>query len=229
MRRRPDADSAHPLEGAAIMNSQATAGARTARGAKAAANSPLQAGPILQWQAREIQPFGTIAPLPLGLDESVCRASAEALNQLVADTMTLRDMYKKHHWQVVGPTFYQLHLLFDKHYQEQAALVDELAERVQMLGAVSLAMAHDVAETTRIPRPPRGREDVPTQIGRLLQAHEMILEFARQSAHEAAERGDDGTNDLLASDVIRTNEQQVWFLAEHLVAQPLLPALPGHA
>src|SRR4051812_47874284 len=187
------------------------------------------ARPLVGQRSPEVQAFGTIRPLPQGLDTDHLAPIVDDLNQLLADTMTLRDMYKKHHWQVVGPTFYQLHLLFDKHYQEQAALVDELAERVQMLGAVSLAMAHDVAETTRIPRPPRGREDVPTQIGRLLQAHEMILEFARQSAHEAAERGDDGTNDLLASDVIRTNEQQVWFLAEHLVAQPLLPALPGHA
>jgi len=205
------------------MTTQTATAPRSARANKPAGGAPLPAAPILQWQAREIQPFGTIARLPLGLDESVCQASAQVLNQVLADTITLRDLYKKHHWQVAGPTFYQLHLLFDKHYQEQAALVDELAERVQMLGGVSLAMAHDIAETTRIPRPPRGREDVPTQIGRLLQAHEMILELARQSAREAAERGDDGTNDLLVSDVVRTNEQQVWFLAEHLVAQPIGP------
>src|SRR5262249_39226605 len=144
------------------------------------------------------------------------------LNQILADTLTIRDLYKKHHWQVAGPTFYQLHLLFDKHYQEQAELVDELAERVQMLGGISIAMAHDVAETTRIPRPPKGREEVPAQIARLLEAHEIILKEARALAHEAAERGDDGTNDLLVSDVIRTHEEQVWFLAEHLVDEPLV-------
>jgi len=206
------------------MTTQTTAAPRTARGGKPAGNGLLPAAPVLRWQARETQPFGTIVPLPLGLDEATCQASTQALNQILADTLTLRDLYKKHHWQVAGPTFYQLHLLFDKHYQEQALLVDALAERVQTLGGVSLAMAHDVAETTRIPRPPRGREDVPTQIGRLLQAHEMILELARQAAREAAERGDDGTNDLLVSEVVRTNEQQVWFLAEHLVAQPIGPA-----
>src|SRR5437868_4080855 len=189
---------------------------------KMAGNGFNKAQPYLTSQRRETQAFGTIARLPNGLDEGVCRANADALNQVLADTLTMRDLYKKHHWQVAGPTFYQLHLLFDKHYQEQAELVDQIAERVQMLGGISIAMAHDVAERTRIPRPPRGREEVPAQITRLLQAHEIILKEARSFAREAAERGDDGTNDLLISDVIRTHEEQVWFLAEHLVDAPLV-------
>jgi starvation-inducible DNA-binding protein len=138
--------------------------------------------------------------------------------------MTLRDMYKKHHWQVAGHTFYQLHLLFDKHHGEQDELVDQIAERIQLLGGISLAMAADVAETTMIPRPPRGREEAPVQISRLLEAHEMILKEARTMAKQASDAGDDGTNDLLVSDVIRTNELQVWFLAEHLVDVPLVRA-----
>jgi starvation-inducible DNA-binding protein len=143
---------------------------------------------------------------------------------LLADTMTLRDLYKKHHWQVAGHTFYQLHLLFDKHYEEQNKLVDAIAERVQLLGGVSIAMAADVAETTIIPRPPKGREPVPVQISRLLHAHEIVLKEARTMARQAAERGDDGTNDLLVSDVIRTNELQVWFVAEHVVDTPAVRA-----
>jgi starvation-inducible DNA-binding protein len=180
------------------------------------------AKPILHQHAREIQPFGKIARIPIALDELVCAKSIENLNQLLADTITLRDMYKKHHWQVAGPTFYQLHLLFDKHHGEQDELVDTIAERIQLLGGVSLAMAPDVAETTLIPRPPRGREEVPVQISRLLEAHELILKEARSMARQAAEGGDDGTNDLIVSDLIRSNELQVWFLAEHLVAIPLL-------
>jgi starvation-inducible DNA-binding protein len=136
--------------------------------------------------------------------------------------MTLRDLYKKHHWQTAGPTFHQLHLLFDKHYEEQNELVDSLAERIQMLGGVSLAMAPDVAEATIIPRAPRGREEVPVQVSRLLHAHEIVLEEARSMARQAAEAGDDGTNDLLVSDVVRGNEKQVWFLSEHVVAVPLV-------
>lgn len=180
--------------------------------------------PLTGQRSGEIQGFGEIARLPNGLGEDVCRASVEALNQLLADTITLRDMYKKHHWQVSGPTFYQLHLLFDKHFGEQSELVDALAERVQMLGGVSIAMAHDVADATRIERPPKGREEPPVQISRLLEAHQMILEFARTAAEKASDRGDEGTNDLLVSDVVRTNEMQIWFLAEHLVESPMVKA-----
>jgi starvation-inducible DNA-binding protein len=180
--------------------------------------------PILHQHSREIQPYGKLAKLSIGLDQDVCAESAENLNQVLADTITLRDLYKKHHWQVAGHTFYQLHLLFDKHYEEQNELVDTIAERIQSLGAISLAMAPDIAETTIIPRPPRGREEVPVQISRLLEAHEMILKEARAMAKKAVDAGDDGTNDLLVSDVIRTNELQVWFISEHLVDVPLVKA-----
>jgi starvation-inducible DNA-binding protein len=175
--------------------------------------------------AREVHPYGRLVKLPIALPEDVCQESAANLTQLLADTFSLRDLYKKHHWQVAGPTFYSLHLLFDKHYGEQNTLVDAIAERIQLLGGVSVAMAHDVAEATIIPWPPKGREDVPAQISRLLHAHEVILKEARAMARLAAEHGDDGTNDLLVSDVIRTNELQVWFVSEHLVEMPLVGSL----
>lgn len=184
-----------------------------------------QAKPLTHEHAHEIQPFGQLVKLPIALAESVCKESVDNLNQLLADTITLRDLYKKHHWQVAGPTFYQLHLLFDKHYGEQNELVDQIAERIQLLGGVSLAMAHDVAETTLIPRAPKGREEVPVQISRLLHGHEIVLKEARAMARVAAESGDDGTNDLLVSDVIRGNELQVWFVAEHVVQMPLVQAV----
>ncbi len=183
-----------------------------------------QANPLVHQQAHEIQPFGHLVRMPIALSEHACKESVENLNQLLADTITLRDLYKKHHWQVVGPTFYQLHLLFDKHYEQQNELVDAIAERIQLLGGVSLAMAPDVAETTLIPRAPRGREEVPVQISRLLHAHEIVLKEARTMARIAAERGDDGTNDLIVTDVIRGNELQVWFVAEHVVDTPLVRA-----
>jgi starvation-inducible DNA-binding protein len=173
-------------------------------------------------ELKELQHYGTVVRLPIALDASICAASVDNLNQVLADTMTLRDLYKKHHWQVSGPTFYQLHLLFDKHFSEQSELVDSIAERIQSLGGVSIAMAHDVAEMTLIPRPPRGRDDVSVGLARLLHAHEIVLKEARAMARQAAEAGDDGTNDLLVSDVIRTNERQVWFLSEHLVDTPLV-------
>jgi starvation-inducible DNA-binding protein len=183
-----------------------------------------RATPLAHQHAHEIQPYGHLVKMPIALPETACRESVENLNQILADTITLRDLYKKHHWQVAGPTFYQLHLLFDKHAAEQNELVDTLAERVQVLGGVSIAMANDVAETTLIPRPPKGREEPPVQISRLLHAHEIVLKEARAMARRAAEAGDDGTNDVLVSDVIRRNELQVWFVAEHVVLAPLVRA-----
>src|SRR5437667_1857659 len=185
----------------------------------------ISAQPRLHQRAGEIQAYGTVNHLlPLELEEPVRLDVTEQLNQLLADTMTLRDLYKKSHWQVAGPTFYQLHLLFDKHYDEQVELVDSIAERIQLLGGVSLAMAADVAEATQIERPPRGREEVPVQLSRLLDAHQVIIGETRKLAHRASELGDDGTNDLVVSEVLRTNELQVWFLSEHLVDMPLVKA-----
>jgi starvation-inducible DNA-binding protein len=167
--------------------------------------------------AHEMQAYGSVIHVPIALGATVRRESAGNLNQLLADTITLRDLYKKHHWQVSGPTFYSLHLLFDKHAAEQSELIDEVAERVMTLGGVAVAVAHDVAEMTFIPRSPKGRETAPVQLTRLLHAHEIVLEEARAMARLVADLGDHGTNDLLVSAVIRTNETQAWFLSEHLV------------
>src|ERR1700726_5286777 len=190
----------------------------------------VSAQPRLHQRAAEIQKYGTVSHmLPLDLEEPVRLEMTEQLNLLLADTMTLRDLYKKSHWQVAGPTFYQLHLLFDKHYEEQSEIVDEIAERIQLLGGVSLAMAADVAETTRIERPPRGREEVPVQLSRLLDAHQIIIGLCRELAKRASTLEDEGTNDVVVSDVLRTNELQVWFISEHLVRMPLVEAVDSSA
>jgi starvation-inducible DNA-binding protein len=180
--------------------------------------------PLLNQTGRPSQGYHQIIKRPIALSEKACKQSVDDLNQLLADTITLRDLYKKHHWQVSGHTFYQLHLLFDKHYDEQAELVDAIAERIMMLGGVSVAMAADVAELTQIPRPPKDREEVPVQIDRLLHAHEIILEAARATAKEASNAGDEGTNDLCISEIVRTNEMQVWFVSEHVVDTPSVRA-----
>lgn len=169
--------------------------------------------------ARIVQAFGTLTESRLGLAKPVRLKSVAAINRILAHTMALRDLYKKSHWQVSGAFFYELHLLFDKHHDEQVEIMDVLAERVQALGGVAIALAHDVVDSTRIARAPSGRESSHDQLRRLLDAHEIILEEARPLAREAAERGDDGTNDLLVSQVVRTNELQSWFVAEHLAAR----------
>jgi starvation-inducible DNA-binding protein len=178
--------------------------------------------PHLKEHASEIQQYGTVLNMvPLDLESQVRLEMTEQLNQLLADTMTLRDLYKKAHWQIAGPTFYQLHLLFDKHFGEQVELVDTIAERIQILGGVSIAMSHDVARTTGIERPPRGREEPSAQLSRLLDAHHVIISETRRMARLASKLGDDGTNDLLISDVLRMNEMHVWFVSAHLVEVPL--------
>lgn len=165
-----------------------------------------------------VQPYDSLIDVRLALPEEARRKSVAAMNRLLAHTMALRDLYKKAHWQTSGANFYQLHLLFDKHYGEQIELMDALAERVQTFGGVALALSRDVAEGSRIARAPSGRETVPAQLTRLIQAHELILDEARPLAREATERGDDGTNDLIVSQLIRTNEMQSWFVSEHLVS-----------
>jgi starvation-inducible DNA-binding protein len=173
-------------------------------------------------QAHEIQKYGEVVKdLPHRLDAKTRSAMCEKLNQLLADSIALRDMYKKHHWQVAGPTFYQLHLLFDKHFDEQVEIVDTIAERIQVLGGVSIAMGGAVAQVTKIPAPPRGREEVPVQISRLLEAHKTIMQDCHEIAEAADDAGDDGTNDMVVSDVLRANELQSWFIGNHLVEMPL--------
>jgi len=178
--------------------------------------------PWLHQQGREIQPFGTVRQFPLGMSAEARMYSSERLNQLLADTQILYALYKKHHWLMRGATFYQLHLLLDKHACEQIKLVDMIAERVQTLGGIAVGDPRHVAEITRVPRPPNGCEEVPAMLSRLLEAHEIILIAAHDAAQRAAGMGDDGTNDLIVSNVIRTNELQSWFLVEHLVDTPLV-------
>jgi starvation-inducible DNA-binding protein len=185
---------------------------------------PQSSQPWLHQEGREIQAFGTVRQLPLGLSHDVRLYSCQRLNQILADTQILYALYKKHHWLMRGATFYQLHLLLDKHAGEQIKLIDDIAERIQTLGGVAVGDPRHVAEITRILRAPNGCEEVPAMISRLLEAHEVILIDAHDAAARTAEQGDDGTNDLVVSEVIRTNELEAWFLAEHLVDTPLVRA-----
>ena len=182
----------------------------------------LESRPITGQRGPESQPYGTLTGFGLGLSDDARMTCVEALNRLLADTISLRDLYKKHHWQVSGPTFYELHQLFDRHAAEQTELADSLAERVQLLGGVAISLGIDVSELSRIERAPRGREEVPVQISRLLEAHEHILLSARNVARKAAALGDDGTADLLVSEIVRKNELEAWFVSEHVVDTPLV-------
>jgi starvation-inducible DNA-binding protein len=188
--------------------------------------SHLRSQPLFRQQGVEIQEFGTLRLLPLALGMLERQESCQLLNQILADTLVLYHLYKKHHWMMRGHTFYQLHLLLDKHANEQLELIDMLAERVQTLGGVAIADPRHVAELTRINRPPDGVEEVPVMLSRLLEAHEHIIDETREAIRKTGESGDSGTNDLLIGDVLRKHELQVWFLAEHLVDTPLVRSQP---
>jgi starvation-inducible DNA-binding protein len=175
-------------------------------------------------RAPELQRFATLRGLPIALPDKARSKSCELLNEILADTMVLYALYKKHHWLVAGATFYQLHLLFDKHAEEQLELVDLLAERVQSLGGVAVGDPRHAAELTTIPRPPDGAEEVAVMIDRTLHAHEIIIEKVRAAITTTEKSEDWGTNDVLMSDVLRRHELQVWFLAEHVVPVPLVGA-----
>jgi starvation-inducible DNA-binding protein len=182
----------------------------------------LSPQPHLGQRAPEVQRFGQLRLLPIALSAEARTESSQLLNEILADTMILYAMYKKHHWLVSGPTFYQLHLLFDKHAEEQNELVDLLAERVQSLGGVSVGDPRHAAELTTVERPPNGKEAVPVMIDRLLDAHEIIIEKVRGAIDKTEKNEDWGSNDLLMSDVLRRNELQVWFVSEHVVDMPLV-------
>jgi starvation-inducible DNA-binding protein len=188
--------------------------------AKVAATASPQ--PHLGEMGREIQRFGALRLLPIALSAEARGGSCQLLNGILADTMILHALYKKHHWLVAGPTFYQLHLLFDKHADEQLELVDLLAERVQSLGGIAVGDPRHAAELTSIERPPNGAEDVPAMIHRLLDAHEVVIDKVRSAIDKTEASKDWGSNDLLMSDVLRRHEIQVWFVAEHAVDSPLV-------
>jgi starvation-inducible DNA-binding protein len=186
--------------------------------------SPGETQPQLHQHGREVQRFNQLRAMPLGLPSDARSEVATLLNQVLSDTRVLHDLYKKTHWLMRGETFYQLHLLMDKHAGEQDELVDSLAERVQTLGGVAVGDPRHVAEITSVPRPPDGAEEVPAMLSRLLEAHELVITETRRAAERANLVGDFGSNDLLVSEVLRTNELQAWFVAEHLVDTPLVNA-----
>ena len=196
--------------------------ARTATHRNGRTRTSPSPDPRLDATGPEIQPFGTLRSLPIGLPDKAKTSSCTALNEILADSMVLYALYKKHHWLVAGPTFYQLHLLFDKHAEEQTEIIDILAERVQSLGGIAVGDPRHAAELTTIPRPPDGAEEVAVMIDRTLRAHETIITKVRKGIKTTEESEDWGTNDVLMSDVLRRHELQVWFIAEHVVDVPLV-------
>ena len=166
-------------------------------------NVQSSAQPRLHQHAKELQAYGTLTQYDLALGHDARAYSVSALNQLLADTIVLRDMYKKHHWQVSGPTFYQLHLLFDKHLGEAQVghrrSCSPSACRGASVGSLAGHGGRRFPSVTKIPRPPRGPRagvgaDLPAR-----RAHSIKSSSNLPASAEAGlrELGDDGTNDLI--------------------------------
>ena len=177
--------------------------------------------PRFDQKSYEIQGYGKTHFMPIGMDEQTRSTNVEMLNQLLADLITQYQLYKKHHWQVSGPTFYQLHLLLDAHAEIVLKQIDEVAERIQTLGGESTGMPFDVAEMTRIQRPPRGAESVPALLARTVQSHATIIEWVRKGIEQTDENKDYSTNDLLMSRILPDQEHMTWFVSQHLVVTPI--------
>jgi starvation-inducible DNA-binding protein len=188
--------------------------------------APPSAQPILNQRAKPIQPYGTTVRMPVALPQATLDANAAALNQILVDSIYLRELYKKGHFQVRGATFRQMHRLFERHFRKQNRIVDRLGDRVETLGGVSVVVPHDVAEKTKIPRAPIDREELPVQLSRLIEAHEIVLKECHEAVKLADQNGDDGTVELLSDYVILPNEKQVWRLSSHLTNTPLVCATP---
>jgi starvation-inducible DNA-binding protein len=193
----------------------------TTRAAPSKQAGTMEGQPHLQQRSREIQAAKQIRSLPIGLPEEAIGQSVTMLNQLLADSIALYDLYKKHHWQMAGPTFYQLHLLLDKHAEEIEGTIDLIAERIQMLGGVAEGTSFDVVDCTKIERPPTGVESVPAVLARTVNGHATVIQAIRKGIELTEQNKDYGTNDLLMSDLLRMHEMQVWFISQHLINTPV--------
>jgi starvation-inducible DNA-binding protein len=182
------------------------------------------AQPILNQRSKSIQPFGTVVNYPIALSEAVRKANVASLNQILADSIYLRDLYRKSEWQVTGATFRQMKHLFHRHYKKLDHIVGKIGKRVQTLGGVSVVVPNDVVEMTKIERPPIDREELPVQLSRLLEGHERILAECHALARQGDANGDDGTVELISDHVILPLEKAVWHLAAHLTDTPLVCA-----
>jgi starvation-inducible DNA-binding protein len=135
-------------------------------------------------------------------------ATIASLNRVLADSMMLRDIYKKSQWEVTGEAFYKLRALYAVHHDEQGDLIELIAERIQSLGGRCIAMPAEVIQYTTLATPPRTPELPQAQLRRLLDAHKRMLYALQAAAKRALDIGDDATHDVLTQEVIPVHTRQ---------------------
>lgn len=149
--------------------------------------------------------------LNTGLDQNARGAVSDALNGVLADTYVLYQKTHAYHWNVTGPQFHTLHVMFEEQYREMWAALDEIAERVRALGAYAPASARVFASLSSIESadetPPRAE----AMVKNLLDGHETLIRRARKALETAGEANDVASEDLLTVR-IQTHEKTAWML-----------------
>lgn len=148
----------------------------------------------------------------LGKSDNELQKSTAILQAILANTIFMYSLYKKYHWHVIGKDFYEYHLLFDKHAKQQLPLIDTLAERLRTLGDVAPGMPQEVAKNTTLTEPRGTTQDPVKMIDNLLTIHEAYIQEVRGAIDITNASGDEGTSDLLVSDILRVHELQTWFI-----------------
>jgi len=148
----------------------------------------------------------------LGKSDNELQRSTAILQSILANTIFIYSLYKKYHWHVVGKDFYEYHLLFDKHAEQQLPIIDAVAERLRTLGEIAPGMPQDIIKNSTLKEPSGATQDPVIMVNNLLKIHEAYIQEVRGAIEITNTSGDEGTNDLLVSDVLRVHELQTWFI-----------------
>ncbi len=152
-----------------------------------------------------------MAKMKTGLDSNARKAVAEALNGVLADTFVVYQKTHSYHWNVTGPQFHTLHVMFEEQYREMWDALDVLAERVRALGEFAPASGKAFLEGSAIEtideKPPAAEQ----MVKNLLTDHETLIRRAREALEAAAEVDDAASEDLITQR-IQTHEKTAWML-----------------
>jgi len=153
----------------------------------------------------------------IGLDSDVRHSVVEILNNTLANEAVLNLKTRSAYWNVSGPGFFELHILFDSQYKQLNDISDEIAERVRMLGGIAIGSLQEFITYSRMEEQPR----VVPDILRLLADHEASIRFLREDTRKCTEEyEDEGSFELLVS-VMRLHEKMAWMLRSYIENEPV--------
>lgn len=156
--------------------------------------------------------------IDIGISLEGRTAVAEALGQLLADMHILYIKTRNYHWNVTGMQFQPLHELFEEQYTDMATTIDDIAERIRSLGFFAPGSLEAFKKQARLVETDHVGGDATTMVKNLLRDHETIIQILRHDQEEAANHGDDGTNDFLIA-AMEDHEKMAWMLRAHLPAE----------